>query len=189
MTDSATAQLSYHLASTPATLNRATSGRPCRGRLEITATRNPAARGAATCRSITVTVPTGTGPRALTNQPERIHTAYSAHSAGHGRTWYIHKNTTDPERTVFTLTPENPRHEAVFDDTATLTLILNNIPLTGQSDTVALNISDQTGTGTGTCTRSDVTLTLTIHPAPRPGRLTRSAVPVPGTPTQPGGQP
>ncbi|MFI9362707.1 hypothetical protein ACIG5E_16890 [Kitasatospora sp. NPDC053057] len=159
-----TTLLTYALTTTPAVLVRATPGHPRQGRLEITVSRNPQARGDASCRSITVEVPSGGHPQALTDRPERIDTAYSA---PHGRSWHIHKNTaTHPDRTVITCTPENPRREAVFDETATLTLILERIALTGPPGTVSLRITDDTAGGSQAHARRSTELSVAVQQDP-----------------------
>ncbi len=155
-----TALLSYALTTTPAVLARATPGHPRQGRLEITVSRNPVGKGGAGCRSITVEVPTGQHAQALTDRPERIDTAYSA---PHGHSWHIHKNTAaHPDRTVFTCTPENPRREAVFDESTTLTLILERIALTGPPGTVSLRITDDTAAHAQAHARRSTELTVTV---------------------------
>ncbi|WEB45312.1 hypothetical protein MOV08_42470 [Streptomyces yunnanensis] len=159
-----TAPLRYTLTTFPPVLTQAAPGHPRQGRLEIAVTRDPeAVRTNAGCRGITVEVPTGNGPKALTNRPDRIDATYAA---PRGRTWHIRKSTSHSDRTVFVCTPENPRHEAVFDDTATFTLILDRIPLTGSPDTVTVRITDETATGSGTYTRRGTDLPLALRRAP-----------------------
>ncbi|GAU65958.1 putative hypothetical protein [Streptomyces sp. NBRC 110611] len=158
-----TAPLRYTLTTFPPVLTRAAPGRPHQGRLEITVTRDrEAAKTNAVCRGVTVEVPTGKAPEALTNRPDHIDATYAA---PRGRTWHIRKSTSHTDRTVFICTPENPRHEAVFDDTATFTLILDRIPLTGSPGTVTLHITDDTTTGSGTYTRRRTDLPLTLQRA------------------------
>ncbi|MFE6050035.1 hypothetical protein ACFQ6N_04735 [Kitasatospora sp. NPDC056446] len=155
----ATAHLTYTLVTTPAALTRATPRHPRRGRLSITIARTPDTPGPATCRSITLEVPTGIHAEAITTQPERIDTAYSA---PRGRTWHILKNTARPDCTVFTCSPENPRREAVFDDTWALTLILDNIPLTALPGTTTVRITDDTAAASAPYTRHSAALPVTV---------------------------
>ncbi len=153
------ARLTYRLISAPDTLTPATAGHPRQGRLEITAALEGSSTEVLRCRSITVTVPTGSAPDRLTNQPERIDTRYRA-----PRTWHIRKNTADPQVTEFTLRPQNPRHEAVFDDTATVTLILERIPLVTRPGSIGIRITADIASGTQPFARAITTLPLTIHP-------------------------
>ncbi|MCX4635661.1 hypothetical protein QT196_34975 [Streptomyces sp. P9-2B-2] len=168
MTESAaTAPLRYTLTTFPPVLTQAAPDRPSQGRLEIKVFRDPeAVQTTAGCRSITVEVPTGDRPDALTDRPDRIDATYGA---PHGRTWHIRKSISHSDRTVFVCTPENPRHEAVFNDTATFTLILDRIPLTGSPSTVGLRITDESATGSETHTRRSTDLRLTVQRAPDGG--------------------
>ncbi|MGW7640293.1 hypothetical protein [Streptomyces decoyicus] len=154
-----TAHLSYALATTPTALTRASPHHPRQGRLDITVTRTGAAQAPATCRGITVEVPTGTHPRALTTRPERINTAYRAPGS---RAWLIRKMLTRPDRTVFTCTPENPRHEAVFNATWAFTLILDNIPLDAQDGTTTIRVTDDTATESAARARHSAELRVTV---------------------------
>jgi hypothetical protein len=164
MTDPvATANLSYTLTSTSQLLGRSASDRPRQGRLEITATRNPDAPGPTGCRAITLTLPTGTGRAALTDQPERIDSSYRATGS-----WYLLKNTADPERISFTFRPSNPRHEAVFDDGDAFVVTLDNIPLTAAPGDYTLTVTDESSTGTTAFAVGSAALALTVHPAPDP---------------------
>ncbi|QMU78375.1 hypothetical protein GXW83_24365 [Streptacidiphilus sp. PB12-B1b] len=158
----ATANLRYTLTTTPEGLLPATADHARQGRLEITAG-NPDSRSPATCRSITLTVPTDPSGAALTHYPERINTGYS----GPG-TWYIERNFADPGSAVFTFRPSNRRHEARFDGSAGLVLILDAIPLTTRSGDVELKISDETRSESGAYgfTSGEATVTVTISPAP-----------------------
>ncbi|MEI5098265.1 hypothetical protein RB200_05895 [Streptomyces sp. PmtG] len=157
----ATAPLRYTLTTFPPVLAQAAPGHPRQGRLEITVSRAPeAARTAPVCRGITVEVPTGNRPEALSNRPDRIDATYGA---PHGRTWHIRKSTSHSDRTVFLCTPENPRHEAVFDDATTFTLILDRIPLTGSPGTVTLRVTDESATGSETHALRSTDLPLTLQ--------------------------
>jgi hypothetical protein len=157
-----TANLSYTLATGPAGLVRATAGHPRQGRLEITAGSTDGQRPTS-CRSITVTVPTGLAGAALTHHPERIDTAYSAPGG-----WFIERNFANPDAAVFTFRPSNRHHEALFDDSAGLVLILDRIPLAPRSGDVELTITDETASRPGAqdCTVGKATVTVTINPAP-----------------------
>ncbi|MER6839135.1 hypothetical protein [Streptomyces platensis] len=165
MTESAaTAPLRYTLATFPPVLTQAAPGRPSQGRLEIKVFRDPeAVQTTAGCRSITVEVPTGGRPEALTDRPDRIDATYSA---PRGRTWHIRKSISHSDRTVFVCTLENPRHEAEFNDTATFTLILDRIPLTGSPSTVSLRVTDDSATGSETYIRRSTHLPLAIERTP-----------------------
>ncbi|MER6306262.1 hypothetical protein [Streptomyces sp. NPDC001657] len=158
----ATAHLTYTLATTPPALIHATAHHPRQGRLDITVTRATTAQAPATCRGITIEVPTGTHPKALTTRPERIDTAYSAPGS---RTWRISKTMTRPDRTVFTCTPENPRYEAAFDDTSAFTLILDNIPLDALDGTTTVRITDDTTAGSAAYARHTAELPVTVKAA------------------------
>ncbi|MFF9644124.1 hypothetical protein [Kitasatospora aureofaciens] len=159
-----TALLSYALTTIPAVLAQATPGHPHQGRLEIEVSRNPGAKGETSCRSITVEVPTGDHPQALTDRPERLDTAYRA---PHGSTWHLRTDTTThTDRTVITCTPENPRRQAVFDETDTFTLVLERIALTGPAGTVSLRVTDDTAGPSQAHARRNTVLPVTVQQAP-----------------------
>jgi hypothetical protein len=167
MTAEPGARLVFSLTSTPDTLTPATATDRRKGRLEITAaldnagTRDQSLR----CRSLTVTIPTGSAPDRLTHQPERINTGFRSRRTW----WHISKNTTDPQATVFTLRPQNPRREAVFDDASSVTLVLDRIPLTTRPGTIDIRVTAETAIGTGDIggagafARTTASLQLTVH--------------------------
>jgi hypothetical protein len=165
MTESG-ARLAFSLTSTPDMLAPATAADRRKGLLQITAALDvPAGSGRILrCRSITVAIPTGTAPGRLTSQPECINTGFRSPRGW----WHVSRNTTDPEAAVFRLRPQNPRQEAVFDDTARVTLVLDRIPLTTESGTVDIRITAETAdpaAGAGVFARAGTVLPLVIGPA------------------------
>lgn len=155
-----TASLTYSLVSDPETLTPATAGHPRQGRLEITAALDGSGTEVLRCRSITVSVPTGSAPDPLTNQPERITTGYRARTR-----WLISKNTAGREAIEFTLRPQNPHGEHVFVTDETVTLILERIPLTTGPGAINIRITAATAGGTEAYARATTTVSLIIHPA------------------------
>ncbi|MFF2077469.1 hypothetical protein ACFVXG_22280 [Kitasatospora sp. NPDC058162] len=157
--------LTYTLATVPEVLTSSTPQHPQYGRLDITVTRSRNAPGSVRCRGITLELPTGTHPGALTAQPESIDTTYSA---TRGRSWHILKNTAHQDRTLFTCTPENPRQEAVFDGTWALTLTLDGFPLTTTTGVTAhLRITEDTATAPASYRTHTIALPIGTRPADR----------------------
>lgn len=157
------ARLAFTLTSTPNVLVPATAGQPRQGRLEISAALADADAGTQPlrCRSITVTVPTGIGGQSLTDQADRIDTAYRA-----ARSWHVFKNTADPRAAVFVLRPSNPRHEAVFDAGVAVSLILDRIPLTGRPGTLDIQVTSDIGGEARAFAETTTTLRLRIADVP-----------------------
>ncbi|KJK55493.1 hypothetical protein [Saccharothrix sp. ST-888] len=96
------------------------------------------------CKGITLTVPTGGSGADLTIEPSLINTAVSkVEGEAQGTQWWIDRDTTDPNKAVFSFVPETT---AVFDGSWAVSFTLSGIEVNSSIGPVDLDIEEMTST-------------------------------------------
>ncbi|GAA2687960.1 MULTISPECIES: hypothetical protein [Actinosynnema] len=98
------------------------------------------------CSKLVISIPTGRQATALTGDPQRINPSTGIITAGNGKKWSIAKDSTDPNRTDYTLVPDD---DATFDGTWQLNVELSGIEVNGAIGPVTLGLTEKTKTSGG----------------------------------------
>jgi phage baseplate assembly protein gpV len=96
------------------------------------------------CKKLTISIPTGRKSSALTGDPQLIsYSASAVHGTDQGRKWNIERNTNDPNKVVFTCTPDTIT-PARFDGNWHVAFTLSGIEVNGAAGTVSMTIEEET---------------------------------------------
>ncbi|WP_433261522.1 hypothetical protein ACQPZF_27055 [Actinosynnema sp. CS-041913] len=133
------------LATDPDPLTVSTFAEPSYATLTLVYGRekDPAASWPTDCCKLRISIPTGRSATALTGDPQRITPSTGVFTDGTGKRWHVARDSTDPNRTEYTLVPED---NATFDGTWQLDVKLSGIEVNGAIGPVTIELAERTKT-------------------------------------------
>ncbi|MBW4716417.1 hypothetical protein [Saccharothrix obliqua] len=114
--------------------------------------KDPAASWPIDCSELRISIPTGRQATALTGDPQRINPSTGVVIDGTGKKWNIARDSTDPNRTEYTLVPDD---DATFDGTWQLDVKLSGIEVNGAVGPVSIVVGERTKTAGGDWTERE----------------------------------